>query len=420
MLKVLYESVIGADQRKQMGEYYTPDWLAQRVVDEVVTDPLQQRVLDPACGSGTFVFHAIRKHLAAAEDAGMDLTASIDSVTSHVMGLEVHPVAVAFARVTYLLAIGTDRLTDPTRPAMTVPVYLGDSLQRGQHANLFTANALTIQTDQDQQLFTELLTFPEKTMEDVGRFDELVEELSVAATNRGRGSAVPSLAGVFARYGLHPDDQTIITATFAVMCKLHDEDRDHIWGYYVRNLARPAWLARPDNRVDVLIGNPPWLAYRFMTEDQQADFRQMSEDRNLWAGASVATNQDLSTLFLVRAAELYLKRDGRFAMVLPEATLSRTQYTGFRAGRYNILRFAFDHAWELHDVKPDFFPVPGAVVTGQRAAQLQALEGPTHTVSGRLLGVNVDWEAAKDKLSFAGAAPMVPLGDESLYASRFS
>jgi methylase of polypeptide subunit release factors len=57
------------------------------------------------------------------------------------------------------------------------------------------------------------------------------------------------------------------------------------------------WLARDKNRVDVLIGNPPWLAYRHMTGDMQKVFRKMSEERGLWAGADVATHQDLSALF---------------------------------------------------------------------------------------------------------------------------
>ncbi len=46
-MKVLYESVIGAETRKSLGEYYTPDWLAEAVVEQTVTDPLTQRVLDP-------------------------------------------------------------------------------------------------------------------------------------------------------------------------------------------------------------------------------------------------------------------------------------------------------------------------------------------------------------------------------------
>ena len=39
VLKVLYESVIPSEQRKQLGEYYTPDWLAEHVVDETVKEP---------------------------------------------------------------------------------------------------------------------------------------------------------------------------------------------------------------------------------------------------------------------------------------------------------------------------------------------------------------------------------------------
>lgn len=67
VLKVLYESVFTAAARKKLGKYYTPDWLAGRVVAEAVDDPLAQRVLDPACGSGTFLVHAVRRFLAAAD-----------------------------------------------------------------------------------------------------------------------------------------------------------------------------------------------------------------------------------------------------------------------------------------------------------------------------------------------------------------
>lgn len=56
------------------------------------------------------------------------------------------------------------------------------------------------------------------------------------------------------------------------MCKLHDDGRNHIWGYYVRNMARPYWLSELSGKVDLLIGNVPWLAYRFMTSGMQALF----------------------------------------------------------------------------------------------------------------------------------------------------
>lgn len=48
VLKILYESLVDPDQRHDLGEYYTPDWLAARIVTAAVEQPLQQRVLDPA------------------------------------------------------------------------------------------------------------------------------------------------------------------------------------------------------------------------------------------------------------------------------------------------------------------------------------------------------------------------------------
>ena len=68
-MNVLYESVITPEQRHDLGEYYTPDWLAAKMVERVVPEPLITRVLDPACGSGTFLFHCVRRYLDAADTA---------------------------------------------------------------------------------------------------------------------------------------------------------------------------------------------------------------------------------------------------------------------------------------------------------------------------------------------------------------
>ncbi len=181
----------------------------------------------------------------------------------------------------------------------------------------------------------------------------------------------------------------MIAATYRTMCELHDTGRDHIWGYYVRNLARPIWLARPQNRVDVLVGNPPWLSYRFMPPEMKTNFRAMSEARGFWAGSSVATHQDLSALYVARAVEQYLKSGGRFSFVMPYAVLSRRQFAGFRTGRWggpNIGQadVAFDTPWDLHAVKPSFFPVPAAVLTGTNAGPARALLRSAETWSGRL------------------------------------
>ena len=72
ILKNLYHAVIPRNIRHDFGEYYTPDWLARAVCEEVMDAAWRRKtismavsgelegpaVLDPSCGSGTFLFHA--------------------------------------------------------------------------------------------------------------------------------------------------------------------------------------------------------------------------------------------------------------------------------------------------------------------------------------------------------------------------
>ena len=424
VMKVLYESVISAETRHRLGEYYTPDWLAEEIVAACVDDPLDQRVLDASCGSGTFVFHAVRRYLEAAAGAGVSNADAIRGVSASVIGVDVHPVAVTLARVTYLLAIGMERLRADDRPPFAVPVYLGDSLQWGQETTLLTHDGLTVSTADGAQLFADELRFPDAVVADAARFDRLVSELADKAANRSPGSPVPSLASTFRLFAVAPEDQPVVERTFRTMCELHDQGRDHIWGYYVRNLARPMWLARPEHRVDVLVGNPPWLAYRYMTAEMQAAFRSMSSERQLWAGASVATNQDLSGLFVARCVELYLRPGGRFGYVMPWGTLSRRQYAGFRTGHYpgkvQPVDIAFDQPWDLHQVKPAFFPVPSSVVFGQRAQVPAPLVQEPEVWSGRFATASATRAEATPHLNRAAGVAASAGGKISPYAERFA
>lgn len=427
VLKILYESVITALTRKRLGEYYTPDWLAEKIVTTTIDQPLEQRVLDPACGSGTFLFHAARRYLAAADESGLPLDKALAGLTQHVFGLDLHPVAVTLARVTYLLAIGSDRLRSSERGAIQVPVYLGDAVQWRREANdLFSGGNLVIETDDRKQLFESELRFPEELLQDSGRFNQVVESMTNLAGNRKPGNAVPRLDGIFQRFAVSPEAQKIPTETFETLCGLHDAGRDHIWSYYVRNLARPWWLALPPNRVDVLVGNPPWLAYRSMTEQMQASFREYSEERGLWHGAKVATHQDLSVLFLVRTVERYLRKGGKFALVMPNAVVDRGQFSGLRTGRYRRVdsaepvTVAFDPAWDLRRIRPHFFPRGSAVLFGTRAANSKPLPTEVEVWSGRVSEQNAEWEAVKATLEQRqGTARILSDDPTSPWSARF-
>lgn len=427
VLKILYESVITPPTRKRLGEYYTPDWLAERIVETAVDRPLEQRVLDPSCGSGTFLFHAVRRHLAAAETASRSLGEALSGLTRHVLGMDLHPVAVTLARVTYLLAIGRERLTHPDRGPIQVPVYLGDAVQwRREAQDLFSGGNLVIETDDRKQLFESELKFPEDVLGDPGRFNQLIETMTKLAGARKTGSAPPKLTGIYQRFAVPQEARKTLDETFQTLCDLHDEGRDHIWSYYVRNLARPWWLALPQNRVDVLVGNPPWLAFRFMTTAMQKTFREYSDERGLWHGAKVATHQDLSGLFLVRAVERYLKLGGRFAFVMPNAAVDRGQFEGLRTGRYKRiedrtpLAVAFDPAWDLRRIRPHFFPRGSAVLFGSRSAEALPLPTDVSIWTGRVPEQNAGWAVVEKTLQqMPGQAR--PAKDEptSPWAERF-
>lgn len=425
VLKTLYESVIGTETRKRLGEYYTPDWLAEMVVNEVIDQPLETRALDPACGSGTFLFHAVRQYIAAAREDGQAVGEILSGVSQSIYGMDLHPVAVTLARVTYLLAIGRELLTDPERGPIFIPVYLGDSIQwSGQTTNLWNAGDLVVPVEDNVELFHTELRFPDRLLTDATMFDQLVESMAQAASQREAGDRIPSLGPLFQRLGVPEQNHETITATFRTMCELHDQGRNHIWSYYVRNLARPMWLSRPDNRVDALMGNPPWLAYRHMPDDMQQTFREMEEQRGLWAGAQNATHQDLSALFVVRAVELYLRDAGKFGLVMPNAVVDRDHYAGFRCGSYvsaaHRTQIAFNNSWDFRRVRPHFFPRGSSVIFGERSAdeaEMMPLEatGFTGTLPRGMTAL-VD---VRGHLEATQILNTIRIGASSPYSARF-
>lgn len=68
LFRELYQAAVPRAVRSSFGEFYTPYWLAEHVIDSASPEG-NWRVLDPCCGSGTFVIAAIAR--LRAECAGM-------------------------------------------------------------------------------------------------------------------------------------------------------------------------------------------------------------------------------------------------------------------------------------------------------------------------------------------------------------
>jgi len=388
ILKSLYESVISPETRHKLGEYYTADWLAQEIVAESVDEPLEQRVLDPSCGSGTFLFAAIRRIKEAAKEAKWDRPKTFNHIVTNVIGVDLHPVAVTLARVTYMLALGKEMKGVQPPTGTTIPVFLGDSLQwdRTDQTTLFSTEGLVIATNDGLELFAGELRFPNAILSDIQLFDSLVADLARRATNRRRGTKPRKLTNAFLKKFKVPDeDFETVRTTFKTMCSLHDNHRDHIWSYYVRNLARPLWLALEENRVDVLVGNPPWVAYRHLPNRLQADFKTRAKQLGIKPPQKLITHSDLSAYFVVSATDSFLKKDGKFAFVMPRGVLGGPHYTDFRSGAYppNTHRsVTFTKTWDMVSVRPHLFPVPSCVIFGEKTKQPGPMPDDTTTWVG--------------------------------------
>ena len=378
---ILYETVIPPDERRQLGEYYTPDWLARAIVREVVTEPLDQYVLDPACGSGTFIAEAVNHFIEAANETSLDPKEVLECLRFSVAGIDVHPVAVHLARAAWVLAAQPAiqaAVEDGFAANVTVPVYLGDALQlRFRTGDMFAEHNVTVQVEDEEN--TELV-FPVSLVERAETFDALMSDIAEAI----EGNDDPNLA-LDDHQITEPGERQTLQETISAMQRLHTEGRNHIWAYYTRNLVRPVALSR--SKVDVVVGNPPWLIYRNTASTLRTELERQSKDLyGIWVGGRHANHQDISSLFFTRCVDLYLKDSGVIGMVMPHSALQTGQHSKWRTGAWQtkavgrgrnrtagrVLSVDFDHkmAWDLEGLEPNtFFPVPASVVFARRSGE---------------------------------------------------
>ena len=130
LLGGLYQQIIPRRVRHLLGEYYTPGWLAAEMLDEVgFSGQPGRRLLDPACGSGTFLILAIqrlrRRACRGSGGSRPDAAAVGRAIASAVAGLDLNPLAVITARAGYLLALGS---AGRDAAGLEIPIWLGDSI----------------------------------------------------------------------------------------------------------------------------------------------------------------------------------------------------------------------------------------------------------------------------------------------------
>ena len=138
LLRRIYQEFFDPALRKALGEFYTSEEIVDEVLDaagfsgQAVEEWARRAlrsdgeyILDPACGSGTFLLRVIERIKAT------NLTAheKLKVITEKVIGIDIHPFAVAMARCNYIIAIA-DLVRSAGLRIAKIPIHWADSLAK--------------------------------------------------------------------------------------------------------------------------------------------------------------------------------------------------------------------------------------------------------------------------------------------------
>lgn len=324
LLRDFYTGIVPRGLRKGLGEFFTPQWIAERIVANAVDlsqkDISEQiRFLDPTCGSGTFLVAAMRRSISASMEAKLEpaeiARLAVDSVT----GFDVNPVSPLMSRVNLLLTLGdlvdylaevrfnvfqADSILIPEEPSgqvrldqanaeLTIPLVIGDvSLPRSLAtftaiAGLARITDMSIQRNRDEAVFSQRLR---AELPNMGVPDEDADGAIEAAV-----------------------------LLYAVLRQLHLEGRDGVWAHVIEQSFAPRVL-KP---VDIVVGNPPWISWKNLPKEWRDRSEATWARWGLWqskqrgGGTPMA---DISSLLLARSIATYCP-DGIVALLLPEGVL---------------------------------------------------------------------------------------------------
>jgi len=342
LLKKLYQYLVPQEVRHSLGEYYTPDWLAELLLNEVGYDGnTLKRFLDPACGSGTFLVLAIQRAIKhGREKEKMPDLEIAKRIVSNIWGFDLNPLAVIAARTNYLFALG-DLLNELQE--VEIPIYLTDSV--------LTPTRVT------RDLYGDYL----EVSTSVGKFRipadwvkggkfflakavPLIEEMA-----KNQYSVEEAMARLRKEGLVFPQNEETVRDFYSQILELEKENRNGIWARFLKNAFAPMFAGQ----FDYVVGNPPWIRWRFLSNE----YREAT--LKLWRGYGLFSlkgldatlgggEKDFSMLFTYACADYYLKDGAKLGfLITQEVFKSKGAGEGFR--RFQLGEGQYLRVIKAHD-----------------------------------------------------------------------
>jgi len=327
LFKRLYQNLVPREIRHSLGEYFTPDWLAELTLEEAGYDGNPGvRVLDPACGSGTFLVLAIKRarewaleHWGVSADAQTEL---LEKITKNIVGIDLNPLAVLASKANYLIALG--KLIRYRTGDVTIPVYLADSITVSTKTSARGGKRIALKTVAGE--FEVPLEIIEKGL--VDKVFEAIEDGLRRNYSPGKFVAYLYTYKLKGRR-FSQDTEDALKELYKKLHQLEQEGKDRIWTRVLRNAFAPLTIGK----FDLVVGNPPWINWESLPESYRELTKPLWQYYGLEKGSGKGmgrVKRDMAMLFVARTFDRYLKPGGRLAFLVP-FTLFKTQAgAGFR------------------------------------------------------------------------------------------
>lgn len=361
LFKRLYQNLVPRDIRHKLGEYFTPDWLAELVLNESGYDGNpDKKILDPACGSGTFLVLAIRRIKEYSEDHFLDRRELIAKVIGNVKGIDLNPLAVLASKANYLIAL-SDLLRYRPKEGIEIPIYLADSIaveRKGEWK---------WETGRKEENFelhtTEGKFWMPREVIDKDSLNSVLNTIKFCVKNQYSEKEFEKL--VTKETPLTKHSLSSLLKLYEKIYKLEYAHRKNkIWAALLKNSFAPLLMGK----FDYVLGNPPWINWETLPQRYRDNTRHLWDHYGLLKGSQGGIKRDLAMLFVVRCLSLYLEGEGVLSFLVPSTIFKSKTGAGFRqhlANKSRILR--------IHDLV-ELYPFEGAT---NRTALLSLRHGAT-------------------------------------------
>jgi hypothetical protein len=324
LLKKLYQYLVPQEVRHRLGEYYTPDWLAELLLNEVGYDGnTLKRFIDPACGSGTFLVLAIQRAKEHGQKEKWSSLEIVKRIVANIWGFDLNPLAVIAARTNYLFALG-DLVNELSR--VEIPIYLTDSVLTSTRTieNLF-GDYLEVSTSVGK------FQVPAGWVKGGGfllaNAAPLVEEM---VDNK---YSVDEAMKRFKKEGLvFPTNEQVVKGFYNQILELEKQHKNGIWARFLKNAFAPMVAGK----FDFVVGNPPWIRWDFLAEEYREATKHLWKNYGLFSLKGYAqmlggAKPDFSMLFVYASSDYYLKDKAKLGfLITQEVFKSKGAGEGFR------------------------------------------------------------------------------------------